>query len=300
AERRTTIAQFLESFGSPASPVVPHEAAERLGLTADRLAEGSRLFRRLCLQCHGLSGDGRGPTGQWIYPHPRDFRRGAFKFVSTGDGGKPKQSDLARTIREGLKGAGMPAFTSRSEEERGVLAAFVTYLSIRGQLEFQLLASAEDEDDADIKAFARDRLDRLMMDWTRAESVPEVAAPDVPDDETRQSPEHLAKVRRGFELFMAKGITDCATCHEDFGRKNSFRYDVWGTVVRPADLTTGSFKGGNRSEDLFHRIRGGIQPVGMPAHPTLTDAQVWDLVWFVRALPYPRELPDDVRKQVYP
>jgi hypothetical protein len=78
------------------------------------------------------------------------------------------------------------------------------------------------------------------------------------------------------------------------------RYDVWGTVAKPADLTGPTRKGGARHEDLFDRIRGGIPAVGMPAHPEMTDRQVWDLVRFVKSLPYPRELPPEVRKGVYP
>jgi mono/diheme cytochrome c family protein len=307
ADQRQALDRFLAgTFGTPAAPTIAGEeaAAERLGLTAERLAEGGRLYRRHCLQCHGLTGDARGPTGQWIYPHPRDFRRGSFKFVSTGDGGKPRRADLARTLRDGLKGTAMPAFGLLPEESRDRMAAFVTYLSLRGQAEFQTLAALADDDPdaaADPAAFARERLRVALGQWEKAEATPPgPPAPPVPDDAGRQAPDYLESVRRGYAVFTAPGGAGCATCHEDFGRKATFRYDVWGTVVRPADLTAGGFKGGDRPEDLYQRVRGGIQPSGMPAHPALTDAQVWDVVRFVRALPYPRELPDDVRAKAYP
>lgn len=308
AERRQALDRFLaDTFGTPAAPAIAGEqaAAEQLGLTADRLTEGGKLYRRHCLQCHGLTGDGRGPTGQWIYPHPRDFRRGAFKFVSTGDGGKPRKSDLARTLRDGLKGTAMPAFGLLPEANRDLMAAFVTYLSLRGQVEFQTLAALASEDDPtaadDVTGFARERLKVALSQWEKAEATPPgPPAPPVPDDAGRQAPEYLASVRRGYDLFTRSGGAGCATCHEDFGRKATFRYDVWGTVVRPADLTAGGFKGGDDPAELYQRVRGGIQPSGMPAHPALTDAQVWDVVRFVKALPFQRELPPDVRGQVYP
>jgi len=292
AGHRRAIDLFLiEAFGPPASPIVKADRAESLGLTPDRLAEGSRLFRRHCLQCHGLTGDGRGPTGQWIYPHPRDFRRGAFKFVSTGDGGKPRRTDLARTVREGLKGTGMPAFGLLPESDRDLLVNYVMFLSLRGQTEFFALRSVLVDDETQPEELAKERFPLILTEWLKADALPSPAAAAASDD---------AAVKRGYELFTAKSTTDCMTCHEDFGRKATYRFDVWGTVVRPAELTAGEFKGSDRPEELFHRIRGGIQPVGMPAHPSLTDAQVWDLVWFVRALPFPRELPDDVRAKVYP
>lgn len=283
---------LAESFGSPANPHLS-------GADAERLALGSRLYRRHCLQCHGLTGDGRGPTGQWIYPHPRDFRRGSFKFVTTGDGGKPRKADLARTLREGLRGTGMPAFSLLPETDRELLASYVQFLSVRGQTEFTALQSVLANDEPHPEQVAAERLPVILAEWKKAEAAPTVAAPAIPDDAAKQSAEHLAAVRRGYELFTDKGRTDCATCHEDFGRTTTFRYDVWGTVVQPADLTLGGFKAGDRPDELFHRIRGGIQPVGMPAHPSLSDSQTWDLVWFVRALPYPRELPEDVRSKVY-
>ncbi|MDB5307759.1 MAG: Cytochrome c [Gemmataceae bacterium] len=313
AVHRQTLDRFLaETFGTPATPTVTGTeavttAAAKLGLTPERLTEGGKLYRRHCLQCHGLSGDGRGPTGQWIYPHPRDFRRGAFKFVSAGDGGKPRPADLARTLRDGLKGTAMPAFGLLPEGQRELMAAYAVYLSLRGQTEFLTLAALLAEDDGeggvdgDPVGFARDRLIVLLRQWERAATTPPgPPPPSVLDDAGKQDEGHLESVRRGYDLFMAKGVTDCATCHEDFGRKATYRYDVWGTVVRPADLTAGGFKGGDRPEDLYHRIRGGIQPAGMPAHPGLTDTQVWDLAHFVRALPYPRELPPAVRGAVYP
>jgi mono/diheme cytochrome c family protein len=290
SDRKPVDEAILELFGPPAEPKLPEADPQRL-------VEGSRLYRRHCLQCHGLPGDGRGPTGQWICPHPRDFRRGAFKFITTGDGGKPRTADLARTVKDGLKGTGMPAFGLLPETDRELLVGYVKYLSLRGQTEFTLLrVAAEGEDAVEAKAV----LAKLAGEWAKAEAAPMIAAKPVPDDAAKQSAEHLAAVRRGFELFTAKGTTDCMTCHEDFGRRTIFRWDSWGTVVRPADLTTGGFKGGDKPEHLFHRIRDGIQPAGMPAHPSLKDDQVWDLVWFVRAAPFPRELPDSVRSKVHP
>lgn len=308
APQRQPLDAFLaETFGTPAAPEINGEdTAGQLGLSPERLVEGGKLFRRHCLQCHGLSGDGRGPTGLWIYPHPRDFRRGAFKFVSTGDGLKPRRADLVRTIREGLKGTAMPAFGLLPEGEQELMAAFAVYLSVRGQVEFQTLAALATADnetgvEANIPGFARGRLKQALAEWEKAEATPApTAAPVAEDDAAKQAPEYLDSVRRGYELFTAPGAAACVTCHQDFGRKPSYRFDVWGTVVKPAELTEPQYKGSSRPAELAARVRFGVPPSGMPAHATLTDAQVADLIRFVRALPYPRELPPDVRAKVYP
>lgn len=298
AERRQALDRFLsDAFGTPAAPKIAGDGATNLGLTPERLSDGGRLFRRHCLQCHGLSGDGRGQSGMWMYPHPRDFRRGVFKFVST-DGSKPRRADLLRTLRKGLNGTAMPSFALLQDSERELLAGYVTYLSIRGQVEYQTLVAAYAEDTDDVAAYANERLTLALGEWLKAEASSPPPSPPT-GFEDRDGPEHLDSVRRGFELFTNKAGVSCISCHEDFGRKAAYRYDIWGTVVRPAELTLNKRKGGDRPEDQFSRVRGGIPPAGMPAHPSLTDAQTWDVVRFVRSLPYPRELPVDVQEMIY-
>src|SRR5207245_3942450 len=86
AEQRRKLEDLLEkAFGTPAHPKVEGietGAIALLKLDQSTLAEGSVLYRRHCLHCHGLTGDGRGPTAPWVNPHPRDYRQGAFKFTS--------------------------------------------------------------------------------------------------------------------------------------------------------------------------------------------------------------------------
>src|SRR5207253_941767 len=114
-DARQALNRFLkDALGTPAAPTVAGDpdastAAGRLGLAADKLAEGGKLFRRHCQQCHNLAGDGRGPAGVGVVPFPRDFRRGEFKFTTTGTP-KPRRSDILRTLAEGLKGTAMPSF----------------------------------------------------------------------------------------------------------------------------------------------------------------------------------------------
>ena len=47
------------------------------------------LYREHCAHCHGITGDGVGPTATFLNPYPRDYRKGQFKFKSTPVGQKP-------------------------------------------------------------------------------------------------------------------------------------------------------------------------------------------------------------------
>ncbi len=54
--------------------------------------------------------------------------------------------------------------------------------------------------------------------------------------------------------------------------------------LRPADLTTGVFKAGNRDADLFRVIAKGVDGAGMPSFEPLGTDQIWRLVAFIRTL----------------
>lgn len=143
-----------ELFGGLDSPKVPEpmstivdvekvaRAAGPVGRAVDKIERG--LFRKHCVQCHGLSGDGTGPSALLLAPYPRDFRRGTFKFKSTPYGQKPTHEDIEATLRRGIAGTAMPAFETlnRSKEfaeDVDALVHYVKFLSMRGEVERKLI-----------------------------------------------------------------------------------------------------------------------------------------------------------------
>src|SRR5439155_23515620 len=109
--------------------------------------QGRGLFRKHCVHCHGISGDGNGPTARFLNPFPRDFRRGIFKFKSTAPTeAMPTREDLQRTIREGANGTAMPSFKVLLRgDEIEALAEYVMYLSMRGRVELGLRNPENDQ-----------------------------------------------------------------------------------------------------------------------------------------------------------
>jgi len=153
-----------------------------------------------------------------------------------------------------------------------------------------------------IPSGVQDIFDLVLGAWS--DSTDKVLQPaDYPYKDTRE--ERDESIRRGYALFTnTQGSAACISCHLDFGRQVNFRYDDWGTLVRPANLTAGIYRGGRRPVDLYWRIRGGIPGAQMPANDSLKSQggrdDFWDVVNFVQALPYPEMLPDDVKAKVYP
>jgi mono/diheme cytochrome c family protein len=300
--------ELTNTFGTPAHPTVESSVSElhdtlaklseTLKLDQTTLENGAHLYRQQCLHCHGLTGDGQGATASWVNPHPRDYRQGRFKFTSSGQQEgerKPRKEDLRRTIREGIDGSSMPTFRMLSDDDIDALASYVIHLSLRGETEYKVTAAAlrGGELDEGIAAGVAQYLALIASQWSTAQSSliqPHSFPPDSSADAEMQQ-----SVQNGWKLFVQPGEAGCIGCHTDYGRQSAYKYDVWGTIVRPADLTAGIYRGGRRPIDLFWRIHSGINGTGMtafgkrnPDDPNGLNANaIWDLVHFLQVLPYP-------------
>lgn len=278
---------------------------QQLQLSPQTLKEGSRVYRQNCLYCHGLNGDGAGPTGAYLDPRPRDFRLGQFKFRSTvvrdsrgemnpGALTRPSREDLKRTIREGVPTANMPSFRTLSEAEIDQATSYVIHLSLRGMVQFQLAGYLRSSPGSRLTpGRVRSAVEQVVVEWFQHSwSVVEASAPPdwfaaLNDPELRRQ-----RLKEGRELYMTKGA--CYQCHgidgrsspREIGEEEARRLNEWGEPNPPRDLTTGAFRGGSRPIDLFHRIRLGIIPSGMRANDvtTLSDEEIWKLVQYVLSL----------------
>jgi mono/diheme cytochrome c family protein len=306
-------------------------------VTADgrQIAGGYAIYRRNCLHCHGVSGAGDGPTAAFLYPTPRDYRPGKFKFTSTPNGAPPHRDDLIRTVTNGLHGTSMPAFLSLlSEDEIKQVVDYVILLSIRGQTELELIDVAAISDENDINTLSldvvRETAAEVFNKWKTAQS--QVMNPTTP-----RTPPSRESILRGRDLFLGRvkeAKLVCTDCHgflakgdgQSFVPQDVFnqvvfsgnpserqqridalekpmkelwgqKLDEWGNPLRPANLNFGVYKGGRRPLDLYWRIAKGITGAQMPSHypGLINEAQVWDLVNFVLALPYEPGLLEDAK-----
>jgi mono/diheme cytochrome c family protein len=144
-------------FGTPESPKFPYlegdedEAHEFVNFDDLKWAAGrvhsdrdgrpiSGLYREHCSHCHGITGDGAGPTAAFLNPYPRDFRLSKFKFKSTPLRRSPTDHDMEMILRNGIPGTAMPSFRTLPDDEIKALIHYVKYLTIRGQLERMLIS----------------------------------------------------------------------------------------------------------------------------------------------------------------
>jgi mono/diheme cytochrome c family protein len=309
-EQRQKLLETLdELFGTPRHPKVggiEPAQIQKLKLDEETLELGSRYYRKDCLHCHGVTGNGRGPTARWVNPHPRDYRQGLFKFQSVDqakEGGttlKPRREDLMHTLMEGLEGTAMPSFRLLSQKDLNALVSYVIHLSIRGEAEYVAIKVALTDPEADDPAGTlREYTKTLGTNWAEAQDKA-ITVPPYPykDSELkasiqrghalfRASEEQLKTLFPGADMDKLKGAS-CVSCHKDYGRQSSFKFDSWGTLIKPTDLTRGVYRGGRTPTDFYYRIHSGINGANMASFGVnLTTNQIWDLINFIRVLPYP-------------
>ena len=240
-EQRENVATILEGlFGTPDTPHVPavpevdisqllnktsiHMAGGPVSVDQDGRARG--LYRKHCAHCHGITGDGMGPTAEFLNPYPRDYRMGKFKFKSTETNSRPTTDDIKRIVEKGIPGTAMPSFRVLENAEKQALVQYVIYLSIRGELERMLITETlgggefglEEEKlflsmalkDTDAAAFQersewiQEKIAVIANNWLQAQSA---EVPPPPENWGSAESVHL-----GRELFYGTRA-GCVKCH---------------------------------------------------------------------------------------
>ena len=249
SDRQRQVATILEAmFGTPDEPVALAESGldeAKLQLAAgpvrsDIVGRKNGLYREHCVHCHGISGDGMGPTAAFLNPYPRDYRPGKFKFKSTWRDAKPTHADLVRVLHEGVAGTSMPSFALLSSPQVDALAEYVRYLSIRGETELALFNYAEQElaggdQLPTTKEFLVDEiLAPIVEKWAAAEesAIPVAGVPAGVDFSLPGSDlANRESVARGRALFHGDG--GCVKCHgvTALGDGQANDYDDWNKAI---------------------------------------------------------------------
>jgi mono/diheme cytochrome c family protein len=190
--------------------------------------EGRGIYRSACAPCHGQRGDGQGPAARSINPKPRDFTAGVFKFRSTPSGALPTDSDLFRTISDGVPSTWMPAWEQLlSAQQRWAVVEYLKTLVPDFQSEF-----AED---------------------------PPLPLPS--------GPPASASAEEGRFVYLALKCWECHGMRgRGDGPSAGTLEDDWERSIEPYDFTHGDYKGGGNSEDVYRTLRTGLSGTPMPAY----------------------------------
>ncbi|MDM8561789.1 c-type cytochrome [Candidatus Marithioploca araucensis] len=247
---------------------------------------GQEIYQFRCAICHGEEGDGDSVAAELLYPKPRDFTLGMFKYKTSPSEKLVLDEDLFNTIKYGLKGTSMPAWeTLLTDEQIKSLIPVIKRFDISASWEPE--EADEDEDFDEEGHYIKDDFVRI----TDKEPI---------EDQIAYSEESIAQGKIAFEK-------TCRQCHGYAGRGNITSgkrlADDWGNRLWPRDLTQPwtwrvSHVSGNdeksRNETIrkiYARLSIGIPGTPMPAHRSTTDdpdpvslADRWHIANYVYSL----------------
>lgn len=238
---------------------------------SESAARGRVVYGLWCAGCHGDDGRGNGPAARHLDPLPRNFQAGRIKFRSTPQGSLPLTEDLMATLNRGLPGSSMPDFRLLPDPHKRDVSEYVIALVQFGRAAraAEALARGGDSRETILKDNLKDWIEEAKAE--RASVRPVAVGPEPADD--------AASRARGKVLYEEK----CYSCHGTTGKGDgpsagNLR-DALDANILPRDFTKGTLRGGDAPEDVFRRLRTGIDGTPMPAY-TLSDQDTWDLVHY--------------------
>lgn len=113
---------------------VPENGTRLAVAPGEILHQGRLLYAEHCQHCHGVAGDGNGPTAKYLSPLPRDYRDAKFKFTKTASTHPASREDLARIVEDGIPGTYMPSFKLLEPHELDSIVEYVRWLAMRGAM----------------------------------------------------------------------------------------------------------------------------------------------------------------------
>jgi mono/diheme cytochrome c family protein len=235
-------------------------AASPIPLPASRIPQdttrGKAVYVKWCAGCHGDGGAGDGAAAAYMLPRPRNFTGAIYKIRTTPSGQLPTDADLERAIDDGLPGSAMPGWKGRlSQPERRDVVAY-------------------------IKTFSS-----FFADTSQHVAPLKFSSPPGGGTST-------AALTVGRQFYDSIG---CRKCHGDQGRGDGpsapTLKDDADFPIFAADLHQNwRFRGGGSVEDIYRRLRTGLDGTPMPSFSDLidqkflTDEELWRLAQYVRSL----------------
>ena len=210
------------------------------------LARGRNIFMHMCVFCHGEDGNGGGNATEYLYPWPRDFRKGIFKFRTTPTGTLPRDEDLYRTIVEGVPGTSMPAWKDAlTPEDTWALINHIKNFAPR---------------------FKKEAQGEKIVPKTHPESSAELIA-------------HGKKVYGEMKCNRCHGDS-----LKGDGELADSLMDAWKHAVFVHDITNPqALKGGHKPDDIFRTISSGLDGTPMRSYIDIPEEDRWALVHFIRS-----------------
>ena len=240
-------------------------------VSAETLNLGHLTYTEYCVSCHGVNGDGKGVASKGMYPPPRNFTLGLYKFGNVASGEAPHDKDFYRIIRHGLNGTAMLKWDISDKR----LDAVTQY----------------------IKTFA-------PQVWENKEQVLGEAMVLPPDPYANGY--KTQGIQIGKEVYHT--LANCQSCHSAYATKAEMlewakrykqdapTFDETLYVIKPQDSDHGyksippdftwhEIRSANNVEEIALRLASGVGGTSMPSWKgVIEDDQLWAVAYYVQSL----------------
>jgi len=232
-----------------------------IGNLTGRAKDAKADYRRYCVSCHGVNGDGNGESFPWVDPKPRDFQLGIFKCRSTPTGTLPTDEDLFDTIARGLDRSNMPQWSTFTKQQRADLVAWVKHFSPR---------------------------------WVGEKPGTPIQIPPEPEVTAE-------RIKAGREVFARVQCWKChGVLGQANGPSASTLQDDLGRPIAAYNFTEGARpKCGDTDRDIYRIFMTGLDGTPMPSFAdNIKPDEAWDLVFYLRTLMSQKSKEKDMAKQL--
>ena len=232
-----------------------------IGKLTGHAAAAKVTYRRYCVGCHGVLGDGEGENAQWIDPKPRNFTLGIFKCRSTTTGTLPLDSDLYNTLGRGLDSSNMPSWNPLSAQERADLVAYVKHFSAR---------------------------------WVNEKPGTPIEIPARPEVTAE-------RIQAGQAVYQKVECWKChGPGGRGNGPSAATLTDDQNRPIQPYNFHDNNrFKCGTSDEDLYKIFMTGLDGTPMPSwSDNIKPDEAWDLVFYLRSLQPMKSKEKEIARQI--
>ncbi len=221
--------------------------AQKPDISSFDIKKVKEIYEVKCALCHGFSGEGNGPAANYLFPKPRDFVLGVYKFRTTESGELPTDEDLFKVIKKGVPDTEMPGWYFLGDDEIRHLVDFIKTFSE----DF-----AEEEKPQPIKV---------------GKGIP------ITPESIKTGKEVYNKVKC-WECHGKEGLGD--------GPKSDELKDDLENKIIPNNLTfKWTYKVGSTPRDIYITFSTGLNGTPMPSYiDSLSEKERWHLANYVSSL----------------
>jgi len=248
--------------------------------TPELVKKGKELFSVQCTSCHGVNGEGDGPAASALNPRPRNFHS-----IDGWKNGR-RATMIFKTLKEGIPGSAMAAYSTLPADDRWALAHFVLSLHPEAPKEdtaadfvkIGINPAQEGGGEAAVPTISIAMAMKRMA--SAADEQTHLYHPEF--DRVSELKLNGALESRGARLYQES----CVRCH---GAQGQGQIKVQSLGVHPvAFVTIQSFQNQSeslKSEEAFSKkVVQGLPGSLMPGRGDLGTSDLHDLYQFVRSL----------------